>query len=170
MFTWISNTRLWPLKANAMMPRAFKMLETFPISDFVHTGSYDTPCGLVLETDRTHVSVQYVTAVTAPTREIPAMEFRLGSWAKMSAEHTKTRYHSTSERELVLQVVLQTVWKKILNVLPPIIIRLTQVPPAKYRVGNRASIFPHLSPTENSTRFPLNTKYRSVLPSLLEYL
>lgn len=106
LLTWISNTRLWPLKANAMMPRAFKMLETFPISDFVNKGLYDTPGGLVLETDSTHVRVQYVTAVIAPTREIPAMELRFGSWTKISAEHTKTRY----------------------------------------KVGNRANIFPHLSP------------------------
>lgn len=129
-----------------MIPRAFKTLQMFPTSDFVLTGSYDTPIGLILETDSTHVRVQYVTAVVAPIRETPAMEFRLGSWVKMIAEHTKTMYHSTVDSELALQVVPHTVWKKIFSVLPPIIIRLTQVPPAKYRVGNRASIFPSLSP------------------------
>lgn len=55
-------------------------------------------------------------------------------------------YHSVVDSELALQVVPHTVWKKIFNVLPPIIIRLTQVPPARYRVGNRANIFPNLSP------------------------
>lgn len=62
-----------------MIPRAFKTLEIFPISDFVHTGSYDTPNGLVLETDSTHDRVQYVTAVIEPIKETPAMEFRFGS-------------------------------------------------------------------------------------------
>lgn len=58
-------------------------------------GSYEIEGGLGWLTERTHAIVAYVMAVTAPTRESPAMEFRFGSWDRTMQREVKTKYHST---------------------------------------------------------------------------
>lgn len=58
-------------------------------------GSYEMEGGRGWLTERTHAIVAYVMAVTAPTRESPAMEFRFGSWDRTMQREVKTRYHST---------------------------------------------------------------------------
>lgn len=77
--TWISRMRLCPLKAKAMIPSAFSTSKILEISVLPLTGLYETFGSLPSATDTTHIAVQYPTAVTDPTRETPAMEFKLGS-------------------------------------------------------------------------------------------
>lgn len=64
------------------------------------------------------------------------------------AETVNTMYHSMVLRVVIWLFEAQTVWKKIFIELPPIIISVTQVPPDRYIVGNRAKIFPSFSPTQ----------------------
>lgn len=87
-----------------------------------------------------------VTAVTAPTRESPAMELRLGSWERTMHSEVKTRYHSTVVRGSEVQVGPQTVRKKSFMVSPPTRISAVAVPAERYTVGKRASHKPNLSP------------------------
>lgn len=63
-------------------------------------------------------------------------------------------YHSTVVIESALQArLLHTIWKKIFKVAPPIIIRVTQVPPERYMVGRSVDSFPNLLPeTISSSR------------------
>jgi hypothetical protein len=46
----------------------------------------------------------------------------------------------------MLHVSPQTIWKNIFMVPPPIIIKVTQVPPDRYMTGKRARSFPSFSP------------------------
>ncbi|KAK3018060.1 hypothetical protein RJ639_005185 [Escallonia herrerae] len=73
--------------------------------------------------------VQYPTAVTAPTRETPAMEFKLGSWERTTAALVNTKDHSTGVNGFAVQEGAHISSKKLLKVEPPRMIRATHVPP-----------------------------------------
>lgn len=71
--------RLCPLKAKAMIPSAFSTSKIRAISVPDRIGLYDTFGSRPSATDTAHIAVQYPTAVRDPTRETPAIEFKLGS-------------------------------------------------------------------------------------------
>lgn len=57
VFTWISNARLCPLNANAMMPNAFSIGKIDAVEDGDDKGWYDIEGGFVRLTDSTQVIV-----------------------------------------------------------------------------------------------------------------
>jgi len=90
-----------------------------------------------------------VIAVTAPTRESPAIELRFGSWDRTIHNEVNTRYHSTVVRGFDEHSGPQTIWKNSFIVCPPTRIRAVAVPADKYTVGKRASQTPNFSPARD---------------------
>ena len=147
MFTWTSNIRLFPLKAKAMIPTAFRTSKNLVAWLPIRTGLYETFGSLSLVTDTIQIVVQYPKAAIAPRSEMPAMEFRLGSWDRIIAAHANTKYHSTTVSVSGLHPEeAHATWKNILDVDAPIMIQATHVPNDKLMIGNRVKIFPNLSP------------------------
>lgn len=62
-----------------MIPSAFKTSKTLVTRVLTLTGLYETPGSLPSDTETIQIVEQYPRAVIAPTSEIPAIEFRLGS-------------------------------------------------------------------------------------------
>lgn len=56
--TWISNAKLCPLKAKAIIPSAFMTEKADEVKDGSERGSYDIAGGLCWLTERTHTMVQ----------------------------------------------------------------------------------------------------------------
>ena len=77
-----------------------------------------------LATETTHIRVKYLTAVV----------------------NVNTKYHSTVVNNSVVQLGPHTRSKSIFDVEPPMMIRVTHVPPDRYMNGNRAKKFASLSP------------------------
>lgn len=94
-------------------------------------------------------------AVAAPISETPAMEFKFGSCDRTTAAHVNTKYHSTFVNGFAEQLWPHNIWKKSFMVEPPMIISATHVPPDRYIIGNRAKIFPILSPREEEEHISL---------------
>ena len=84
--------------------------------------------------------------MTAPTRDTPALEFKLGSCDRSTAAHVKIRYHSTVVGDSTVQVGPHTVEKNIFDVEPPMMIKATHVPPDRYMIGNATSQFASFGP------------------------
>lgn len=100
---------MWPLKANAMIPSAFKMENTEADAEGSESGLYEIVGGLGWLTESNHTMVEYVMAVTAPTSESPAIELRFGSWDNTMHKEVNTKYHSTVVRGLDEQCGPQTI-------------------------------------------------------------